>query len=149
MKNNKKGFTLIELLAVIVILAIIMVIAVPQVLNTINNSRASAWDSNVKMIARAIETNQALVGTGLSGRNWSLWSAGCNKTSLTDISSSLKNITEIDTSATVVKCKADNGTQGNVTKYTLNVTATDNGNFSGQPGKSIICTVSNGSCQVQ
>ena len=59
-KMDKKGFTLIELLAVIVILAIIMVIAVPQILNVIENSRESAWKSNVKMIADGIELGKKL-----------------------------------------------------------------------------------------
>ena len=54
-KMNKKGFTLIELLAVIVILAIIMVIAVPQILDIIDNSRKSAWESNIKLIEEGIE----------------------------------------------------------------------------------------------
>ena len=58
-KLDRKGFTLIELLAVIVILAIIMVIAVPQILNVIENSRSSAWKSNVKMIADGIELGKA------------------------------------------------------------------------------------------
>ena len=47
---NNKGFTLIELLAVIVILALIMVIAIPNVLNSINDSRVSAIHSKAKSI---------------------------------------------------------------------------------------------------
>ena len=52
-KLNNKGFTLIELLAVIVILALIMVIAIPQVLNSINNSRVSALHSEARSIVDA------------------------------------------------------------------------------------------------
>lgn len=46
----KKGFTLVELLAVIVILAVIMVISVPIVLNVINNSKKSAFETDVKSL---------------------------------------------------------------------------------------------------
>ena len=38
-----------------------MVIAVPQILNFINNSRTKAWDSNVKMIEKEIETKDGFV----------------------------------------------------------------------------------------
>ena len=83
----KKGFTLIELLAVIVILAIIMVIAVPQILNVINNSRTSAWKDNVKMIERAIETNEALLVTSIGDSNGSksVFDGGCNEQNITII----------------------------------------------------------------
>ena len=37
--SMKKGFTLVELLAVIVILAVILIIAIPQIMNTIQESR--------------------------------------------------------------------------------------------------------------
>ena len=65
--KNKKGFTLIELLAVIVILAIIMVVAIPQILNVINNSRKSSWDSNVKLVAKSIDLNNTMDQTGVIG----------------------------------------------------------------------------------
>ena len=67
MRKNKKGFTLIELLAVIVILAIIMVIAVPQILNVINNSRKSAWDNHIKLIARSVEANDSILDVSPNG----------------------------------------------------------------------------------
>lgn len=78
-KMDKKGFTLIELLAVIVILAIIMVIAVPQILDVITKSRTSAWDSNVKMIIDAIETNEVLLTTDMTNTGYTSvsTSAGC------------------------------------------------------------------------
>ena len=55
---NKKGFTLVELLAVIVILAVILVIAVPQILNTIDESRNGALMSSAKLIAASAETKK-------------------------------------------------------------------------------------------
>ena len=65
--KNKKRFTLIGLLAVIVILAIIMVVAIPQILNVINNSRKSSWDSNVKLVAKSIDLNNTMDQTGVIG----------------------------------------------------------------------------------
>lgn len=58
-KLNNKGFTLIELLAVIVILALIMVIAIPNVLNSMNNSRLSTLHSKAKSIVEAYSTAYA------------------------------------------------------------------------------------------
>ena len=57
--KKKKGFTLIELLAVIVILAIIMVIAVPKILDLIDDSRANAAQSSIKLLKDAIKTQVA------------------------------------------------------------------------------------------
>ena len=54
--KNKKAFTLVELLAVIVILAIILVIAVPQIMDTIKESRKGALASSAKLIASSAET---------------------------------------------------------------------------------------------
>ena len=55
-KNNRKfGFTLVELLAVIVILAVILVIAVPKVMNIINDTRKSTFETSVKLIASGAE----------------------------------------------------------------------------------------------
>jgi len=51
----KKGFTLVELLAVIVILAVILVIAVPGISNVLNSSKKSAFESNGKMIIKAVD----------------------------------------------------------------------------------------------
>ena len=41
-KLNRKGFTLIELLAVIIIMAIILVVTVPNIIQSINDARASS-----------------------------------------------------------------------------------------------------------
>jgi prepilin-type N-terminal cleavage/methylation domain-containing protein len=49
----KKGFTLIELLAVIMILAVLLAIAVPQILNTIENSRIKLYTVNDKGLVEA------------------------------------------------------------------------------------------------
>ena len=56
MNKKEKGFTLVELLAVIVILAVILIIAVPQILNTIDESRNGALMSSAKLIAASAET---------------------------------------------------------------------------------------------
>ena len=56
--KNKKAFTLVELLAVIVILAVILVIAVPQIMNTIEESRKGALISSAKLIASSAETKK-------------------------------------------------------------------------------------------
>ena len=56
MNRNKNGFTLVELLAVIVILAVILVIAVPQMMNTITESRNGALESSAKLIASSAES---------------------------------------------------------------------------------------------
>ena len=42
---NKKGFTLIEILSVVVILAVISVIAYPKIIDVIESSRVSAYNS--------------------------------------------------------------------------------------------------------
>ena len=68
-KLNKKGFTLIELLAVIVVLAIILVIAVPNVLDTINNSKKGVARDQAMLIFKAVETcvaNEQALGTSVS-----------------------------------------------------------------------------------
>ena len=131
-KMNKKGFTLIELLAVIVILAIIMVIAVPQILNVINNSRTSAWNDNVKMIEKAIETNEALLGTNMGASNGTvsvLSTAGCAKDNVEKIAGLVGTT---DTSIT-----------GSFSNGTCTLTLTGAGQFANQTQKTLTCT-SNG-----
>lgn len=54
-KNSKKGFTLVELIAVIAILSILLVLALPQVLELFNDSRESAFITQVQSIYRAAE----------------------------------------------------------------------------------------------
>lgn len=54
-KNNKKGFTLIELIAVIAILSILLIMALPQVLDLYNDSRESAFITQVQSLYRAAE----------------------------------------------------------------------------------------------
>ncbi len=106
-KMNKKGFTLIELLAVIVILAIIMVIAVPQILDVIENSRKSAWESNVKMIAESMELNTVVSNMpNMTNEKFSI-SSVCDSdavSSTKDITSTIAGIADISTDDTVVKC---------------------------------------------
>ena len=52
---KQAAFTLIELLAVLAILAIILLVTVPKVIDTIGNSKSSAFISNVKLIIKAID----------------------------------------------------------------------------------------------
>jgi prepilin-type N-terminal cleavage/methylation domain-containing protein len=55
MKTFKKhGFTLVELLAVIVVLAIILSIAVPAISGIVQKSAKSAFESDAKMLIKAI-----------------------------------------------------------------------------------------------
>ncbi|MBQ6282206.1 MAG: prepilin-type N-terminal cleavage/methylation domain-containing protein [Bacilli bacterium] len=54
-KNKKKAFTLVELLAVIVILAVILIIAIPQIMNTIQESRLKSMESSARLIATNAE----------------------------------------------------------------------------------------------
>lgn len=122
MKMNKKGFTLIELLAVIVILSIIMVIAVPQILDVIEQSRSSAWKSNVKLIEESLELNTTLSGTGMSNSKFDL-ATEC-ATADTDITSNLANIADISAADTVVTCKSTTSVQ---------VEPKEGGQFKNQP----------------
>ena len=54
-KIKKNGFTLVELLAVIVILAIILAIAIPSISNVIDRVSRNAFESDAKMVLKAIE----------------------------------------------------------------------------------------------
>lgn len=128
MKNNKKGFTLIELLAVIVILAIIMVIAVPRILDVINNSRNSAWNSNCKLVKEAIDLNTTLSTTGMSSSTFSLAST-CTGSDV-PITTGIASIADISATDTTVTCSRT-GEAGHYV-YTVTVTPTDGGQFAGR-----------------
>jgi prepilin-type N-terminal cleavage/methylation domain-containing protein len=52
---KKNAFTLIELLAVIVVLTIILAIAVPSIIGVIKNSSKAAFQSDAKMLLKAID----------------------------------------------------------------------------------------------
>lgn len=139
-KMDRKGFTLIELLAVIVILAIIMVIAVPQILNVIDNSRKSAWKSNVKMIEEGLELGKTLTDSGMASTTFDIGSVctGTSKVVTEDISA----VADISTSDTKVSCTT---TAGQVTISPATNASGDNiGQFKTQ--KAITVTCSNGSC---
>ena len=58
--KNKKGFTLVELLAVIVILAVILVIAIPMILDVIDSSKLSSFESSARMIISDAEKQYAI-----------------------------------------------------------------------------------------
>lgn len=135
MKNNK-GFTLIELLAVIVILAIIMVIAVPQILNVINNSKESAWKSNVKLIEEGIELGEATSNSGLSSGSFSI-SSVCPSAGTISVNSQLSQVVDISDTDTKITCSAAN---------TFRVEPTSDGQFKGQTPATIACT--NGNCSI-
>ena len=51
----KKGFTLVELLAVIIILAVISTIVVPIVLNIVNDSKKSTYQSSIELYGKAVK----------------------------------------------------------------------------------------------
>lgn len=133
-KLDRKGFTLIELLAVIVILAIIMVIAVPQILNVIENSRKSAWKSNVKMIAEGIELGKTMTTSGLATKDFDIDKV-CTAAGSDSINESLRAVADVSDDDTTVTC-AGKGI----------VTVTGKGQFSGQKVATITCT--NGSCKI-
>lgn len=124
-KMDKKGFTLIELLAVIVILAIIMVIAVPQILNVIESSRKSAWDSNVKLIDEAITLNKTLAETPFADFSLS------SKCSAENFTTEIANIADISADDTVVTCSS--ATADGKTTYTVTVTPKAGGQFANVP----------------
>ena len=136
-KLDRKGFTLIELLAVIVILAIIMVIAVPQILNVIENSRKSAWTSNVKMIADAIETNEAIFTVPDSTSDSSAVSVYSSNGCTAD---NIKKMADIADDTTITATPA-------TSQCTIVVSPVANKNFSGQTAKTITCTKASG-CKI-
>ena len=135
-KMNKKGFTLIELLAVIVILAIIMVIAVPQILEVIDSSRRSAWANNIKMISKAIETNDSAVtvsGTGTKVAEASTSAGqGCEKTHI-------EKVADIDTSSTKITVT----TNGDTCVFTAEPTGQFSSSKNNQTS-TITCSSANG-----
>lgn len=138
-KMDKKGFTLIELLAVIVILAIIMVIAVPQILDVINNSRKSAWDSNVKLIDEAITLNTTLGSTDFADFSLSTVCTATEANSATNITASISNIADISDADTKVTCyKADNKYHVIVAPAVENDGTTTKGQFKGQNPQELI-----------
>ena len=53
--KSKKGFTLVELLAVIIILAVISTIVVPIVLNIVNDSKKSTYESSIALYGKAVK----------------------------------------------------------------------------------------------
>ena len=135
-KMNKKGFTLIELLAVIVILAIIMVIAIPQILKVIDSSRTNAWENNIKLIEKAIETNDAtedvMAGTSSAGVKI-MSSTGCT-------AANIGKAAEIDSTASAISIS------GTPSAGNCSFTVTPGGNFAGGGNKAvtITCTQASG-----
>ena len=139
-KMDRKGFTLIELLAVIVILAIIMVIAVPQILNVIDNSRKSAWKSNVKMIEEGLELGKTLTDTGMTDTSFNIGSV-CTGTAK-DVTTDISAVADISTSDTKVSCTTTAG------QVTISPATDSKGAYVGQfkTQKAVTVTCSDGSC---
>lgn len=137
MKNNKKGFTLIELLAVIVILAIIMVIAVPQILNVIENSRKSAWDSNVKLVKEGIDLGTTLSGTGFvsSSEKFTL-STACACTGDNCFTTEVQKVADISAADTKVECTTTVTSACTGKTYEITVTPATGGSFANVPAGS-------------
>lgn len=52
--SNEKGFTLVELIIVIAILAVVAAIAVPNIMNSVDDSRKAADKTNAQTIANAV-----------------------------------------------------------------------------------------------
>ena len=134
MKNNKKGFTLIELLAVIVILAIIMVIAVPQILNVINDSRNSAWNNSLKMIAHSMQTNSTLFNPNTGAQTHSITTdlcttvtSGSNKTDVKANFTGIVDLGDVDT----IYCESKTSVTGG---YDTTFTVNGKNQFSGKTG---------------
>ena len=130
--KNKKGFTLIELLAVIVILAIIMVIAVPQILNVINNSRKSSWSNHVKLVAKAVETNDNVLevspsNDGLNGKKFIFGKTydGCDKTYL-------QTTADIDTTSSYISVSSSTNETPAEGRCVFTVYPTGSGGVNGQ-----------------
>lgn len=136
MKNNRKGFTLIELLAVIVILAIIMVIAVPQILNVLDSSKKTAWETNVKLIKEGIELGEATSNSGLSTTSFSI-SNICKEKSVTSINNALSSVADISDDDMTITCEGEGK---------VKVTPTSAGQFKSQTPATITCT--NGNCSI-
>ena len=142
-KMDKKGFTLIELLAVIVILAIIMVIAVPKILNVIDNSRKSAWKSNIKMIEEGLELGKTLSDSNLSEKTFDISSicTGAEHITETEVTDNIADVVDISKDDTKVFCAA---TKGAVTVSPAGTNEVPKGQFKSQSAITITC--SDGSC---
>lgn len=135
-KLDRKGFTLIELLAVIVILAIIMVIAVPQILNVIENSRSSAWKSNVKMIAEGIELAKTTSEFSTDKFDINSVCSGTARDITTDTTVNFSKVADVSADDTTVSCTSNVG----------EVTVTGKGQFQNQKTATLSC--STGSCKI-
>ncbi len=89
-KNSKKGFTLVELIAVIAILSILLVLALPQVLELFNDSRESAFITQVQSIYRAAEeqyvSDQLLPSASSTSVSYCKSSSGSGTSSTLNIS---------------------------------------------------------------
>ena len=115
-----------------------MVIAVPQILNVIENSRESAWKSNVKMIAEGIELGKATSDFSTDKFNINdvcTGASGIEGTNLLDNESFLK-IADVSSADTKVTCTSTKG----------GVKVEGQGQFKDQKAATLDC--STGSCKV-
>ncbi len=63
-RNSKKGFTLVEIMIVVVIIGLLAAMAIPAFQKVRENSRRSAIENNVRMIASAAD--QYFMESGLT-----------------------------------------------------------------------------------
>ena len=133
----KKGFTLIELLAVIVILAIIVMIAVPRILDVINDSKQSAWNDNVKLIKKSVETDYYN-----DSFNAVITQTNCNSSNLTNFRNKIKKISDHNNTAIEITSPTYNSSTG---ECSFKIEAKTNGQFAGLSTITITCKL--GQCR--
>lgn len=104
----KKGFTLIELLAVIIILALLMIVAVPNVLNTLNNAKASTFVTQAQSLWSSAETQY--VKDQMMGAKKSSYDSSSNKLDLSTIGENVKYCVQLNGEGKVTKLVVDDGT---------------------------------------
>ncbi|MBQ6283153.1 MAG: prepilin-type N-terminal cleavage/methylation domain-containing protein [Bacilli bacterium] len=105
--KNKKAFTLVELLAVIVILAVILIIAIPQIMNTIKETRLKTMEDSAKLIATNAEKDYLAQQTINS--NYNAPSIPCSDVAKLSKDYASCTITYNDSGVATVKLKGTNG----------------------------------------
>ncbi|MBQ1812768.1 MAG: prepilin-type N-terminal cleavage/methylation domain-containing protein [Bacilli bacterium] len=112
--KNKEGFTLVELLAVIVILAVILIIAIPQIMDTIKETKLKTMEDSAKLIATNAEKDYLAQQTINS--NYNATSIPCSDVAKLSKDYASCTITYNDSGVATVKLKgADGGKFSGVT----------------------------------